>query len=333
MLPISTEGLLGALRAAGEPTRIRILALLAEGERSVKDLTDILGQSQPRISRHLKLLADAGLLRRHPEGAWAFFRLADEGPGAELARDIVSRLDRNDAVLARDRARLEAVRRAHAEAAAAYFRRHAGQWDRIRSLHVKDARIEAAVGELMGEAPIGTLVDLGTGTGRMLEVLAGRFERGVGVDQSHDMLSYARSRLERAGLSSCQVRHGDIYNLPLDDALADAVIIHQVLHYLDDPARAIDEAARLLKPGGRLIVVDFAPHGLEFLRAEHAHRRLGFAREQLAEWLGSAGVEADEHLEFPPDAEDASDKLTVALWSGIQTGDRRRADAYSEEAA
>lgn len=333
MLPISTETLLSALRAAGEPTRLRILALLAEGERNVKDLTDILGQSQPRLSRHLKLLVEAGLVRRNAEGASAFFRLADQGPAAEVARDIVERLDRTDVVLVRDRTRLEALRRAHAENAAAYFRRHAGEWDRLRSLHVEEDEVEAAVSRLLDEARLGTVVDLGTGTGRMLELLGPKVGRGIGIDLSHDMLAYARNRLEQKGLTNCQVRHGDIYNLPLDNAVADAVIVHQVLHYLDDPARAIAEAARLLRRGGRLIIVDFAPHGLEFLRERHAHRRLGFSRRQIQEWMTAAGVDPLDQVELPPDSGAADGKLTVSIWLGRQTGHRVRQNPPSEEAA
>lgn len=333
MLPISSDQLLSALRAAGEPTRLRILALLAEGERNVKDLTDILGQSQPRLSRHLKLLVEAGLLRRNAEGASAFFRLSDQGPAAEVARDIVDRLDRTDPVLVRDRTRLEAVRRAHAENAAAYFRRHAGEWDRLRTLHVEDGQVEATIARLLDETRLGTVIDLGTGTGRMLEMLGPKVGRGIGIDLSHDMLAYARNRLEQKGLTNCQVRHGDIYNLPLDNAVADAVIVHQVLHYLDDPARAVAEAARLLRRGGRLIIVDFAPHGLEFLRERHAHRRLGFADAQIREWMQAAGVDPLEQVELPPDREAPDDRLTVSIWLGRHTGHRARQTPVSEEAA
>lgn len=334
MVPISSDALLAALRAAGEPTRLRILALLAEGERSVKDLTDILGQSQPRISRHLKLLAEAGLLRRYAEGAWAFFRLADTGAAAEIARNIVARLDRSDPVLVRDRARLAAVRRARLEAAADYFREHAGQWDQIRSLHANELAIETTLLGLVGKDRFDLLVDVGTGTGRMLELFAPLTDRGIGIDVSHDMLTYARSRLDREGLRNCQVRHGDVYAPPVEDGSADLVVIHQVLHYLDDPDRAIEEAAYLLKPGGRLLIVDFAPHGLEFLRADHAHRRLGFTGAQIGEWLGAAGVELVKQIDFPPDDIDIAEigRLTVSVWLGRDAGSRIPRGA-SEEAA
>jgi len=335
VLPISTDSLLTALRAAGEPTRLRILALLAEGERSVKDLTDILGQSQPRISRHLKLLVEAGLLSRNAEGAWAFFRLADSGAAADVVRDIVSRLDRSDPVLARDRARLEQVRRAHAEAAAAYFAKHASRWDQIRSLHINDERIEAGLMALLGDEAPGVVVDLGTGTGRMLELLSPHIERGIGIDMSHDMLTYARSRLDQQDLRNCQLRHGDIYGPPLDEGAADLVVIHQVLHYLEDPDRAIEEAAYLLKPGGRLLIIDFAPHGLEFLRADQAHRRLGFSHQQIEQWMSAAGVDLVEHIDFPPEDVDLAEtgRLTVSVWLGRDTGARARRGVTNEEAA
>ncbi len=334
MQTLSTDQLLNALRAAGEPTRLRLIALLAEGERSVKDLTDILGQSQPRISRHLKLLVEAGLVKRIAEGAWAFFRIADTGAAGEICANIVDRLDRNDPALVRDRARLEAVRRANAEQAAAFFRKYAGQWDQIRSLHANEDRIEAGLLDLTADGPRDDIVDLGTGTGRMLEVFSPHIRRGIGIDVSQDMLTYARSRLDREGLRNCQIRQGDIYNPPLADGSADLVIIHQVLHYLQDPDRAIAEAAELLRPGGRLLIVDFAPHGLEFLRADQAHRRLGFATGQIADWMDAVGIDLVRQVDFPPEDTDFLEigRLTVSVWLGQDTG-RRIPRGVNQEAA
>jgi ubiquinone/menaquinone biosynthesis C-methylase UbiE len=312
---LSSASLLAGLRAAGEETRLRIVALLSEGELSVSDLTDILGQSQPRISRHLKLLAEAGLVRRYREGAWAFFRLDEAGAGGAFAASLAAWLDRADPVLVADRERLAAVRAARAEAAQSYFASVARDWDRLRSLHVPDDAVEAAVEAAVGEGSPGAMLDLGTGTGRMLERIAPKFGRAVGVDASHAMLAVARANLEKAGLARVELRQGDIHALPFTRGSFDLVIIHQVLHFLDDPGRALREAAAMLAPGGRLIVVDFAPHEMEFLRSEHAHRRLGFSRAQIAGWFTEAGLACDLAEEVTV-AGGASGQLSVMLWRG-----------------
>lgn len=299
------------LKAAGEETRLRLLALLAEAELTVTELTDILRQSQPRISRHLRLLAESGLVVRFREGSWAFFRLAEHGAKAELARILAAQLDPDDPVMARDRERLAQVRAARATAAQAYFRAHAAEWDRIRRLHAADAAVEAEIQTVLADRPFRSLLDLGTGTGRMLELFAKNIERGLGLDLSLDMLALARTRLDRAGLKHCTVRQGDIYDLALPRDTFDVVIIHQVLHFLDDSARAIREAARVLRPGGRLLVIDFAPHDLEFLRDEHAHRRLGFAAETVTQWLEAAGLDLLRQQTLPPGPEG---KIAVSLW-------------------
>ena len=304
-----------ALKAAGEATRLRIVALLAEAELTVSDLTAILRQSQPRISRHLRLLAGAGLVERFREGSWAFFRLADRGAPAELARDLVARLDPADATLTRDRDRLAAVRAQRAAAAQTYFRRHAAEWDRIRKLHVADEAVEEAILSALADAPVRSLLDLGTGTGRMLELFGPQIERGLGLDLSLDMLAFARARLDRAGLRHCSVRQGDIYDLALPNDSFDVVLIHQVLHFLDDGARAIAEAARVLRPAGRLLVVDFAPHDLEFLREQHSHRRLGFAAETVTQWMKAAALDVPLQRSLAPQAP-ADGGIAVSLWLG-----------------
>jgi ubiquinone/menaquinone biosynthesis C-methylase UbiE/DNA-binding transcriptional ArsR family regulator len=308
---ISFAGLTATLKSAGEPTRLRILALLGEAELTVSDLTEILRQSQPRLSRHLRLLTEAGLVDRFREGSWAFFRLGERGGTAELARTLIGRLKTDDAIVLRDRERLAAVRANRAAAAQNYFRRHAAEWDRIRRLHVADAAVESAIRAALADKPIRSLLDLGTGTGRMLELFGPDIERGLGLDLSLDMLALARARLDRAGLKHCSVRHGDIYDLALPRDSFDVVIIHQVLHFLDDSARAITEAARVLRPGGRLLVVDFAPHDLEFLREEHAHRRLGFAAETVTQWLEAAGLDVLRQDTLPPGPQG---KIAVSLW-------------------
>lgn len=307
---LQVEPMIASLKAAGEVTRLRILALLGQAELSVKDLTAILGQSQPRISRHLKLLTEAGLIDRYPEGAWVFYRLVDEGADARLVRDLLALVDPADDGLARDRERLAAVKREHADSAHRYFAANAGEWDTIRALHVAEDRVEAAILKGLGERRFGSLLDLGTGTGRMLELLAPLYDRAVGVDASPSMLAVARANLDAAGVANAQVRLGDIYSLSLPRDAFDVVTIHQVLHFLDDPERALSEAARVLRPGGRMLIVDFAPHALEFLRAEHAHRRLGFAAEQVGQWIEARGLALDRVVDLPG----PRSKLNVTMW-------------------
>ncbi len=308
---LTFPALLAGLEAAGEETRLRILCLLEAAELTVSELVAILGQSQPRVSRHLKLLAEAGLAERQREGAWAFFRLAERG-GA-LARDLIRRLDPGDPTINADRARLEVARETRRRQAAAYFAERARDWDSIRKLHAPEERVEAALVALIGSKPYRTLLDLGTGTGRMLELLSPRATRAVGVDQSAAMLAIARSHVDQLGLRHVSLRQGDIYAPPVERNAYDLVVIHQVLHFLDDPARALNEAARALSPGGRLVVVDFDAHEQEFLRAEFTHRRLGFALSEVEGYLAEAGLAGIRSERLPP-AKGEAGKLTVALW-------------------
>ena len=314
-LTLSFPPALAALEAAGEETRLRLLALLSEAESTVSELVSILGQSQPRISRHLKLLVDAGLIERHREGAWAFFAIAHRTAVAEFGRDIVRHLAPSDPTTLADRTRLAAVRNARQTEAERYFTVHARHWDSIRALHVAEERVEQAVLEAVGPAHLHAVLDLGTGTGRMLELLAPRAGRAVGIDGSPAMLNVARTRLDRLAFRNVQLRQGDLYALPVERDGFDLVVIHQVLHYLDDPGRALREAARALRPGGRLIVVDFAPHTEESLREQHAHRRLGFGRAELDILLGAAGLSVEPGRDVAPLGADAG-KLTVSLWIG-----------------
>ncbi len=310
------QRLLTGLRAAGEPTRLRLLALCARGEFTVSELTQMLGQSQPRVSRHLKLMCDAGLLERFREGTWVFYRLAEHGPSASLAKTLAELIPSDGPDLARDLERLQAVKQARGEAAAAYFRANASHWSQIRSLYVPEAAVEAALLEATGAPPaaapaadkIGELLDIGTGTGRMLELFAPRIRHGTGIDLSREMLAFARANLERAGLGHCQVRLGDMYHLPYGSDAIDLVLFHQVLHFADDPATAVAEAARVLRPGGRIAIVDFLPHQLEFLRLDHAHRRLGFDEREVMSWFESAGLEPG------PTRRLEGDPLTVGIW-------------------
>jgi ArsR family transcriptional regulator len=310
---LGLDDIVEILKAAGEPTRLRLLALLSHGDLTVTDLTDILGQSQPRISRHLKLLAEAGLVDRYQEGAWAFFRLSQGGAAVTLARRLLETADEADAVLARDDERLRVLKKVRADKAQAYFSRNAADWDAMRRLHVSDAEVEAKLATMIGTEPVDAFLDLGTGTGRILQLFEGLYQRGVGVDASRDMLAVARANLDRAGITKASIRHGDIFNLPLERDEFDVVTIHQVLHFLEEPEAAVVEAARMLAPGGRLAIIDLAPHGLEHLRDDHAHIRLGFSHQILADWLEKAGLDVEEIVDLKP-AHSAADALTVTIW-------------------
>jgi ArsR family transcriptional regulator len=315
------ESVLNSLRAVGESTRLRLLLLCARGELTVTELTDILGQSQPRVSRHLKLLCDAGLLDRFREGTWVYYRVAERGRTAELARQICAAVPSDDPTVVLDSARLDTVKRQRAETANAYFRANAEQWDQIRSLHVDEREVEAAVLDALGDSGIRDLLDLGTGTGRMLEIVAPRVERAVGIDLSREMLAVARVNLEKAHLRNCTIRQGDIYQLPFVGESFDAAIFHQVLHYADRPSLAIAEAARMLRPEGRLVIVDFAPHALEFLRDGHAHRHLGFADAEVVGWCREAGLVPEiavRHLVGQP--------LTVSIWVALRSREAQTID-------
>ena len=309
------------LRAAGEPSRLRILALLAREELAVLELCRILDQSQPRVSRHLKLLAEAGLVERFPDGAWVFYRLTRGGAADALVSEMLSRIDPADPVLSRDAERLSAVWAERAADAADYFARNAARWDEIRSLYVSDTDVEAAILAAAGPGPFKRLVDLGSGTGRMLTLLAPHAETALGLDLSQQMLNVARNHLIEAGLERIDVRHGDIFDTGLPDGAGDLVVVHQVLHYLADPAAAVKEAARVVAAGGKLIIADFAPHRLEFLREQHQHRRLGFAEAEMARWLGDAGLGKVRVAALPPADKDG---LTVMIWTAERSQDRQR---------
>ncbi len=297
-------------QALADPSRLRIVALLRSMELSVGEMAQLLGQSQPRVSRHVRILADCGLVARRKEGSWVFLMLTD----VARCQPLFEAVDRwggaeAHAQFAADVARLEAVRADRAEAAARYFAVHAATWDSIRSLHVAENEVEHAIASTLGEGPIGRLVDIGTGTGRMIELFGPRADSAIGIDRSSEMLRLARVKLEAAGITS-SLRQGDMYALPLGDGSADSIIIHQVLHYAHSPAAAIAEAARVLTPGGTLLIVDFAAHEREELRLSDAHIRLGFDDALMETWFAAAGIAVDhvEHLE--------GGELTVTLWRG-----------------
>jgi ArsR family transcriptional regulator len=313
-----------ALRAAGEPTRLRILALLHHEELAVMELSQILDQSQPRVSRHLKLLTEAGLVERFPDGAWMFYRLVAHGPRRALLDETLRLIQSDDPELALDLGRLETVRAGRLDLAADYFAQNASRWNELRSLYIAEDEVEAAILAAAGPGPFKRLADLGTGAGRMLTLLGQRADLAVGLDLSQQMLNIARQQTREAGLAHCELRHGDIFATRLPDGFADLVVVHQVLHYLSDPAAAVAEAGRLVQPGGRLLIVDFAPHRLEFLREAHRHRRLGFSDAEIGRWLAAAGLDTAEPVTLPARDDHG---LTVKIWTAA------RASASSRSAA
>lgn len=317
----SADQTIEALRGAGEPTRLRVLALLAGDELSVMELSHILDQSQPRVSRHLKLMTEAGLIERFPDGARVYYRLSSEPTARRLVDTVLDLLD--DRSSEQDHRRLDEVRRDREAAAEAYFEQVAPQWDRIRSLYVCESAVEAAIERAAGPGPFERLVDLGTGSGRMLTLLGGRARMAVGLDLSQNMLNIARAKVAQAGVGKVELRHGDIFATRLPSQSADLVLVHQVLHYLSDPAAAVSEAARLVMPGGKLLIVDFARHDLEELREEHQHRRLGFTDAEINGWLADAGLKASAPIALPPD----KDGLTVLIWTATRPAEARRSVA------
>ena len=301
-------------QALADPTRLRIIALLRVMELSVGELAQLLGQSQPRVSRHVRILTDSGLVGRRKEGSWVYLQLAEPGRTEGLF-ELSAGIDvEAEQIFMSDAARLESVRHDRAEAARRYFEAHAATWDSVRSLHVADAEIERAIADLLADQPLGALLDIGTGTGRMLELFAPRSESAIGIDRSSEMLRLARVKLDEAGICGASLRQGDMYALPLADRSADSIILHQVLHYAQQPGAAITEAARVLSPGGQLLVIDFAQHDRAELKEQDAHLRLGFADDAMRGWFSAAGLSLDRIERLGGGA------LTVILWRGVRPG-------------
>ena len=309
------------LRALADPTRLRIMRLLAAMELAVGELAQVLGQSQPRVSRHVRILCDAGLAERRKEGSWVFLRSAiaeDRAPplGAAAAH-LLNVGERDDAQFAarvlEDRRHLAAIRAAREGTAANYFARHAGDWDTLRSLHCPDEPVEAALAEALGNGSLGQLLDVGTGTGRMAELFANRAVRVIAFDKSPEMLRIARARLQHLPAPEVHLVQGDFTALPFEERQFDTVLFHQVLHYAQAPEDVLAEAARVTKPDGQIAIVDFAAHDREELRSQHAHARLGFSDEQMLALLSEAGF-----VGAPPVALPGS-PLTVKIWTGRRT--------------
>lgn len=311
-------------RALADLTRLRILRLLVSMELAVGELAQVLGQSQPRVSRHVAILCECGLAERRREGSWVFLRLSRaEGPDGEVLAGLSDLLDRAveaDAELAQacaqDSRRLVEIRDAREAQAQDYFAANAQDWDELRRLHSSDEAVEAALERALGDRPLGHLLDIGTGTGRMAEIFAARAERIVALDKSLAMLRVARAKLQNLPADRMELVQGDFVDLPFDADEFDTVLFHQVLHFAQSPAAVLAEAARVTRPGGTVAIVDFAAHSREDLREKHAHARLGFTDDQMQELLGSAGFNPADPLAL----EDG--ELTVKIWVAERLGTR-----------
>ena len=309
------DAALDIFRALADSSRLRIVCLLRAMELSVGELAQVLGQSQPRVSRHVKILTDAGLAERRKEGSWVFVALGEEARVAPVLAALDAwEAGTSDRQASADAARLAAVRADRAAAAAGWFESHAREWDAIRSLHIAEEQVEAAMVRVLAGEPIGRLIDIGTGTGRMIELFARAATTALGIDRSSEMLRLARAKLGEQGLGNAELRQADLYALPLADGGADVAILHHVLHFAQQPGAAIAEAARVLSGGGRLLIADFAPHDREELRTQDAHTRLGFSDAQIEGWFAAAGL-MPARIETLEGGE-----LTVKLWLGRQAG-------------
>lgn len=311
------------LRALSDPSRLRIMRLLASMELAVGEIVQVLAQSQPRISRHVKILCDAGLAQRRREGSWVYVRsrlAAGKGQPGEsaLAQAVDTFLaaaeQEDDAFAAQctaDRARLSAIRAARSARAAEYFAAHAAEWDQLRGLLCDPAQVERELCDAL-DGDLGALLDIGTGTGRIAELLLDRAAHVTALDRSPDMLALARVRLQDSPTERVELVQGDFTALPFADAAFDTVTLHQVLHYAQAPERALDEAARVTREGGRIAIVDLASHEREELRTVHAHVRLGFGDETMDQMLAAAGFRPE-----PPRTLDGGD-LAIKVWTGTR---------------
>jgi ubiquinone/menaquinone biosynthesis C-methylase UbiE/predicted transcriptional regulator len=315
MLKLPLNQLVDVLRAVAQVSRLRILNLLKYSDLTVSDLTQILDQSQPRVSRHLKVLHEIGLISRYQEGAFAFFRVYDHAFSGQLSTQLVSHLDQNSDIITEDCVRLEKLKIERQARAEEYFSKNAHNWDQIRALHAPDAQVESHLLEIIGETPFNAMLDIGTGTGRILEILAPLYTQGIGIDINRNMLSIARANLEKSQIFHARVKYGDLRNLSLEPHHYDLVTLHQVLHFLENPLDAIQEAAKMLKTGGRLIIVDFSAHDLEILRQDHAHLKLGFSNEQIYDWFKESDLKPQKTLEI---SGNSFEKLSVKIWFAIR---------------
>ena len=309
------------IKSLADPTRLRIMRLLAAMELAVGELAQVLEQSQPRVSRHVGILCDAGLAERRREGSWVFLHtpsISEDNALLDAIIHLLATAEREDAGFARqcleDRRQLAAIRAAREETAQAYFTRHAGEWDELRQLHSSDAQVEKALVEALADANLGNLLDIGTGTGRIAELLAENASKVTALDKSLEMLKLARAKLQHFPAGKAELVPGDFTDLPFAEAQFDTVVLHQVLHFAQEPELVLQEAARVTRPGGRIAIVDFAAHNHEELRTRYAHARLGFADNQIKQMLRDAGYIAKVPVALE------GGELVVKIWIGQRKG-------------
>ncbi len=305
-------------KALADPTRLRIARLLSAMELAVGELAQVLGQSQPRVSRHVGILCDAGLAERRREGSWVFLRPVSGGEDPDPIVVAVERLlataERENPAFARicedDRRKLAAIRDAREASAESYFAQHAAEWDDLRALHSADAKVEERLAQALSEASLGSVLDIGTGTGRIAELFAQTAEHVVALDKNLEMLKIARAKLQHLPAAQVELVQGDFTDLPFAASSFDTVLLHQVLHFAQDPAVPLAEAARVTRPGGRIAIVDFAAHDREELRSRHQHVRLGFSDRQMRDLLHGAGFSARAPIALE------EGELVVKIWIG-----------------
>ncbi|CAM3630178.1 ArsR family transcriptional regulator [Litorimonas haliclonae] len=286
------ENFAAALKTMGHVDRLRILALLARGELTITELVQILGLSQPRVTQYIKSLESVEIIERLREGSWVFSRLKRGNPAlTKLVETTLQTLPQNEALLLSDMRRLNEVRDARSRVADAFFARVAQNSDQLGDEYLPQERIEDALLKISGDGPFDFMIDMGTGTGRMLELFSGRITRGAGIDSNPDMLKVARHKLAPDQFGHISVQQGDLHATPFRENTADLVTLHQVLHYLDDPREAIYEASRLLTRDGQLLIVDFEAHTEDHFREDYAHRRLGFTDLDITEWAKWADLQ------------------------------------------
>ncbi|MBO6944933.1 metalloregulator ArsR/SmtB family transcription factor [Altererythrobacter sp.] len=309
------------IKSLADPTRLRIMRLLAAMELAVGELAQVLEQSQPRVSRHVGILCDAGLAERRREGSWVFLHtpsVAEDNALLDAIIQLLATAEREDAGFARqcleDRRQLAAIRAAREETAQAYFTRHAGEWDELRQLHSSDAQVEKALVDALADANLGDLLDIGTGTGRIAELLSEGASKVTALDKSLEMLKLARAKLQHLPAGKAELVPGDFTDLPFAEAQFDTVVLHQVLHFAQEPELVLQEAARVTRPGGRIAIVDFAAHNHEELRTRYAHTRLGFADNQIKQMLRDAGYTAKTPVALE------GGELVVKIWIGQRKG-------------